>query len=167
MEQAKLTVIEMFQQRGYDTPDNEDDQIIAIKQDGHQICAFFGVFKFNGDKAREIISSMNTMGVNHSIVVYQDSVTPAAKKINRDLENMEIELFSEEELQYNITHHRLQPKFELLSENEAVNLKKNYGSKFSTMLRSDAISRFHFYQRGDIVKVTRKGGYVDYRLVRG
>ena len=168
MQNVVQTVIEMFEQRGYDITEKDEDQITAIKQSGEQVCAFLGPTpKFNGDKAREYITLMNSLGVTHSLVVYQDSVTAAANKINRDLENTEIELFSEEELQYNITKHRLQPKFEILECEEAEKFKKEYGTKFGTILRSDPIARFYFYQRGDVVKILRKDGYVDYRIVRG
>jgi len=34
-------------------------------------------------------------------------------------------------------------------------------------LRTDPISRFYGYERGDIIKVTRTGGIVTYRIVRG
>lgn len=169
MEKAKTVLIEMFEQRNYNTIEEgeEENQVIAIKPDGNQICAFFDVLKFNSEKAQEIIKSMNSLGVNHSIVVYKDSVTSAAKNINQNLENMEIELFSEEQLQYNITKHRLQPKFEVLSEEEAKDFKLKYGTKFGTILRTDPVARFLYYQRGDVIKITRKDGYIDYKIVRG
>ena len=69
---------------------------------------------------------------------------------------MEFELFSIDDLQYNITKHVLQPKFERLSEKEAQDFKKSYGIKFPVLRKDDPISRFYNYKRGDVIRVKRK-----------
>ena len=40
MEKAYEICIEMFEQRGYDIIEKDDDQILAMKKNGKQICAF-------------------------------------------------------------------------------------------------------------------------------
>jgi DNA-directed RNA polymerase subunit H (RpoH/RPB5) len=167
MQKSKETVLEMFQQRGYKLIDDDDTQILAEKEDGNQICAFFDIIKYNGDKAREIIATINSIGILHAVVIYKDTYTSAAKNINNILSNIEIELFCEKELQYNITKHRLQPVFELLSKEKGDEIKKKYGTKFPTLQITDPISRFYNYKKGDVIKVTEKNKYIKYLIVRG
>lgn len=150
--------------------DSISSQIIAIKPDNTRVCAFFNIYKYNGEKAKEIIGIMNSMDLKHAIVVYSNKqmCTPTAKKTKETLaDSLTIELFSEDELQYNITKHVLQPKFEVLTDNEAIDFRKKYGAKFPVLLVTDPISRFYGYKRGNVVKITRKSGYVDFRIVKG
>ena len=168
MEKAQQICLEMFIQRGYSIVEQDEDRITAVKQDGNQICAFMAnTPKFNVERVQEYISLMNELDVRHSIVVYKETATPMAKKVVSSSNEMIIELFTEEELQYNITKHILVPLHEKLSDEEAIIFKKNYGIKFATLLKSDPISRFYGYSRGDIIKITRKGGYITYRIVKG
>lgn len=167
MERAYQTCIEIFTQRGYEITSQDEEQISAIKQNGEEIYAFLSeIPKFNTDRAQEYIGLMYELGIKHSLLVYKNSITSAAKKIEQNLPDMKIELFSLEELQYNITKHRLQPKFECLPKKEADDFKKKYGTRFAIMLKSDPISRFYGYQPGNVIKVTRKNGYVTFRIVR-
>ena len=46
------------------------------------------------------------------------------------------------------------------------NFKKKYTDDIPIILKSDPISRFYGYERGDIIKVTRKSGYVMFRIVK-
>ncbi len=161
--------LEMLQQRGYKITDQEDPtRIFAIKQDGKPMVVFFtNVSKFNVKNIQIYISAMNDMKIFHAIIVYKDSVTPFTKKaISKSLE-MNIELFAEANLQYNITKHRLQPVFEKLSNQEAESFKRDYGTKFGILRSDDPISLFYGYTSGDVVRVTRGGTFVTYRQVRG
>ena len=109
------------------------------------------------------------MDVHHCLIVYKDNVTPVAKKIIEEIKELKIELFHQDELQYNITKHYLVPKHELIYKKgtaEYSNFKDKYTDKFPIILKSDPISRFYAYEKGDIIKVTRKNGYVMYRIVR-
>lgn len=167
MEIALQTCLEMFQQRGYNIIDHDEDRINAIKQDGQSICAFMAdTPKFNVTRVQEYIAFMNELGTNHGLIVYKDNVTPMAKNIVENSQDIIIELFTEEELQYNITKHRLVPKHERLSPEEASKFKARFGSNFPVLLRTDPVARFYGYKRGDIIKVTRKDGII-YRIVKG
>jgi DNA-directed RNA polymerase I, II, and III subunit RPABC1 len=169
MEKVRQTCIEIFQQRGYTDIDTKEETLIkAVKPNKELICAFLlNTPKFNNEKAQSYIGMMNSMDIKHSLIIYKDLVTSSAKKIEQNLKSMRLELFSEDELQYNITKHILQPIFERLSDTDAIEFKKQYGSKFPTILRSDPIARFYGYQRGDVIKVIRKNGYITYRIVKG
>ena len=163
--------MEMFLQRGYDVVEQDEERILAVKEDGAQICAFIPkiMSKFNVDCIQQYISMLKKMDIYHCVIVYKDSATPIAKKVVEDSKEIIIELFNEDELQYNITKHYLVPKHELLfkkKSKECEQFKKKYSDKFPIILKSDPVSRFYGYEKGDIIKITRKEGYVMYRLVR-
>ena len=170
MEKCYNTCLEMFNQRGYDIIEKDEEQILALKRDGKQICAFMATTpKFNVERIQEYISIMKQMDVWHSIIVYKDNVTPIAKKVIEESKEMVIELFSEEELQYNITKHYLVPKHEILFEKGtkgAKEFKAKYSDNFPYLLKTDPVTRFYGYNKGDIIKITRRGGNIMYRIVK-
>jgi len=167
-ERAEQTCIEMLSQRGYtDISKNGDEYFLALKPDGNQVALiFYNLAKFDTKGMKETISLMNEIEVNHIIVVYKEDVTPATKTLLSHSEDREFELFAEEDLQYNITKHRLQPKFERMPECDAEQFIKKYGLKFGTLRVDRPISRFYNYKRGDVIRITRSCGYINYRIVR-
>lgn len=168
MERALQTCVEMFQQRGYEVVEEDEDRVVAIKQDNDQVCAFMAdTPKFNVERVQEYISLMNTMGISHALIVYKENATPVAKKVVDNATGMNIELFTEEELQYNITKHRFVPLHERLSDEDAQKFKSKYGNKFPEIKAGDPVSRFYAYKRGDVIRITRKNGYIAYRIVKG
>jgi DNA-directed RNA polymerase subunit H (RpoH/RPB5) len=115
---------------------------------------------------KETVSMMNDMNILHAIVVYKEEVTPFTKATLTRSEERHFELFAVEDLQYNITKHCLQPKFERLEENEAIEFKQKYGTRFGTLRLDRPISRFYDYNRGDVIRIIRKDGYISYRIVK-
>ena len=92
------------------------------------------------------------------------------KKLIENSVDIKIELFTQEELQYNITKHRLVPKHIKLSSDEAKEFKKTYGLKHPAMILTDPVSRFYDFKRGDVIKIVRMSGedeFVTYRIVKG
>lgn len=171
MDIAIKTVTEMITQREYNIKDTDEEKIIGVNAAGEKIVFFkTSVGKFNIDLVKEYISILSKMGMNHCIVIYTDCVTPLTKKLVENSVDIKIELFTCEELQYNITKHRLVPRHTRLPPNEAKLFKKKYGLKFRAILLTDPITRFYNYQRGDVIKITRDadgGEYVTYRIVKG
>ena len=172
MQTAIDTATEMIIQRGYEITDIDDDKIIGINKDNKQIVIFTQqVAKFNIDRAKEYIGLLYKIGMDHCIIIYIESVTTMTKKLVENSIDVKIELFTQEELQYNITKHRLVPKHIRLSPEKATKFKALYGIKLPTLLRTDPISRFYNYQRGDIIKIIRKNSIGDetisYRIVKG
>jgi len=168
MDKAYETCIEMFEQRDYEIVEKDDERILAIKPDGNQVCAFFTRTrtKFNVDTIQECISMMNQMDINHAIIVYKDIATPVAKKIVDEIVDLTIELFNEDELQYNITKHYLVPKHELLHSKDSEKAKYYKKNKYPLILKTDPMCKFYGFNTGDIIKVTRKGNNIMYRIVR-
>ncbi len=168
---AYQIVEEMFQERGYEIIEQDDERILANKDSQNQICAFIPkiMSKFNVEKIQEYISMLKKMDIWHCLIVYKDTATPIAKKVVEESKDIMIELFNEDELQYNITKHFLVPKHELVykkKSKECEEFKKKYSDKFPVILKNDPVSRFYGYNKGDIIKITRKNGYVMYRIVK-
>jgi DNA-directed RNA polymerase subunit H (RpoH/RPB5) len=156
MDNAYEVCINMFEGRGYTDIMKHDDRITGTKSCGNKVCAFFLDSSFNNDRLKEYISLMNQFTVQHCLVVVRDGITPHAKNAIKLLSEITLEIFSESELQYDITKHRLQPnKFERLPDEAAANFKKKFGFKGAAMLRTDPIARFYLYQKGDIIRIHR------------
>jgi len=170
------TIKEMLKQRGYKKIEEiiEEKHIVIRSLKGpKELYAFVtNIEKFNTEKTQEYIKIMQERGIHHAIIVYKNVITSTARKnINKlptnDEVNLKIELFSDMELQFNITKHRLQPKFKLLSPKEASLFKSKYGKNIPIMFTCDPIARFFNYKPGDVVRLTRKKtGYVSYRIVK-
>jgi DNA-directed RNA polymerase subunit H (RpoH/RPB5) len=85
---------------------------------------------------------------------------------NSTMARMKIEFFSRRDLASNITKHVLQPLFRVLPKSEGDLFKKKYGIKHPKIFTTDPIARFYGYNVGDVVEVTRKNGFVAYRIVK-
>lgn len=160
------TILELLEQRGYKDREIKEDRIIASKKEDI-ICVFTNVIsKFNIDKVKECINILNKMDIRRAICIYKNSITPIAKKAILNMTDYKIELFMEEELLYNITKHRLVPLHIPLCKEKSREFKELYGDKIPIILKTDPISKFLGFQRGDIIKIVRNNGYITYRLVR-
>jgi DNA-directed RNA polymerase subunit H (RpoH/RPB5) len=162
MEKAREICIEMLNQRGYTLVSSEEDKLFAERGEDRVIVIFISVAKFKNESIKECVKTMNTYGYKHGILIYENQITSAAKKTIETIHDIVFEKFSCDELQYNITKHELVPLFEKI---DKVSDFKRVIGKIPIMLATDAISKFYFFKRGDIVKITRKNNYVTYRLV--
>jgi len=157
----------MLEQRGYEIVLADDDLLRADKGNGKIIIVYFHLnSKLNKKDMGKYMTMMKDEGSNHSIIVYMNDITSmSSKSVDQSVE-MKIELFTFEELQFNITKHRLQPaKFTKLPQLETVQFKKTYGVRFPLMKTSDPIARFYDYDKGDLIEVTNKSGLVTHRIV--
>ena len=167
-ENMKRTLLSMLSQRGYkDINDSSTQYLIATKKNKN-ICVFLEVVaKLNTAEIQKYINMLNTMGSNHCILVYKTN-TPSVKNIIKEANNigLEIELFTEDELQYNITEHVLVPTHKALNKRDCKEFKDKHGSQVPVLLRTDPICRFYNFRKGSIIKVTRRNGFVAYRIVK-
>jgi len=162
------TVLEMFQQRGYEISEQDDERILAMKPDSTYICAFVPRIctKFNVDQLQHFLSMTKQMGLAHCLIVYKDSATAPARKIVDLVPDIKIELFLEDELQYNPTKHILVPEHVLYAKKGTKKAKQQDWSAYPVISRLDPISRFLGFERGDIIKITRHNGLVIFRVVK-
>jgi DNA-directed RNA polymerase I, II, and III subunit RPABC1 len=170
MVKARETIIEMFNQRGYTDIDSDiDNRILAIKPDGEQVCAFGSIIeKLNNDEIHSYIAQLQQDEIKHGLLVYEGIPTPAVKSVMANLPELgiNIEIFHADDLQFNLTKHVLVPKHVLLSKEDAKEFRLKFGINIPVILRSDAVSRFYDFHKGDIIMIIRKTGAISYRIVR-
>ena len=167
VDRSPEVITEMMAARGYQIVETEEDKMLAENEKGHRILVLFvedSNLNINTVKALDSILSEN--GLNHAILVYNKNITSSAKKIIETVSHFTIETFQKSELQFNITTHRLVPKHERCCDEESAEIKKKWGAKLPGILTIDPVSRFYNYKRGEIIKITRKDGFVAYRIVR-
>lgn len=163
----KNICLEMLNQRGYDILESDSEKIIGKNSKDEKICVILSVIpKFNVERIEQCISFVNELEIKHAICIYSDNITSVAKTMIEKMVDMKIELFNVEELQFNITKHRLVPEHVRVSSEAASIIKKEVGLKFGSLLKVDPITRFYGYEKGDIIKISRKNGVVTYRIVR-
>lgn len=175
---VRTTVIVMLGKRGYTIMEDEEDKpIVASRGVGartKKVVVFFCESRKLSVKDLEgITKEMNTRDISHGIIVYKNAVTSKAKEtiqqfeiVGKQLSKFYIELFEDKTLEYDITEHILVPKHEALTKVQSAEFKKTYGTGIPTLLTSDPVCRFYGFQKGDVVKITRRNGYITYRLVR-
>lgn len=166
------TIKELIHQRGYQIQKDESAAIIAIHK---KTAKKMGVFMFPNTKFRvshfyEYTSLMKEYEIKHAIIVFKQTITPAAKKlVLSNIEEYRIEFLKEESLSYNITKHVLVPKHIKVSKKEGSEIKKMLSpSNMSKMLVTDAVSMFYGYRPGDVIRIIRKVDgldYIHYRIV--
>lgn len=91
---------------------------------------------------------------------------------NRSAQDLRFELFEEDELSVNITHHELVPKHTPLSEEELKEVLHAHALELPQLpriLSTDPVARYYGLERGQVVRIERKsmsaGLYATYRQV--
>jgi DNA-directed RNA polymerase I, II, and III subunit RPABC1 len=168
MEKAYQICTELFDQRGYTDIDTEEtDQLSALEpSNGEMVYAFFvETLKFNIDCVQNYMSLMNTLDIKHCIIIYNDTITPSAKKAIKTNMDFDIELYRVNELQYNVTKHRLVPRHEQIHGEEYEFVQKKFGASLPKLFDNDPVARFYHFQKGNIIRVTRLNHSIAYRIV--
>ena len=168
MENASRICTQMLTQRGYENKVIIDENTIKMENGDKAIIVFFDTQpKLNKGSISKYMSIMKEENVTHSIIVYSESVTNmTSKSVEQSLE-MKIELFCVDELQFNITKHRLQPKIvRNLTRDENIAFRKQFGIKLPVMRYTDALRRFYNFGIGDIIEMTDARDIVSYRVVK-
>lgn len=173
MDKSYSIIKEMLAQRMYSICASDQanlGMIKAKKPTGDFMVVFFlHKQKINTVQIQNYICQIRDLDINHCIIVYEDTITPVAKKIINETSSYKIELFEMEELQSNITKHYLVPKHSIAYKKGCEGYSefiKKFGTKFPILLKNDPVAKFYNYGVGDIIKIQRKDGFVIYRIVK-
>lgn len=155
---------EMIHARGYEICQERQDMIIALDKRNRKKSFVYVLFTGNRNVniklVKEYFVLIQNEKITHCIIVYNGTITPTARSSLMAFD-VHLELFSTDELQFNITKHQLVPK------HERVQREKNIDyTKFPILKSTDPISRFYGYQIGDLIRITRKDGTIAFRVVR-
>lgn len=164
--------LEMLQDRGYtstethETEDKDEMTVLVNETTNSKICIHINYFgKLNVQQIESFFSKTQSIGLNHCIILYQNSITPKANKII-SICKIKCELFTIDELQYNLTKHYLVPKHIRLNVSQSKTFKAKYGTKIPILFSSDPVSRYYDFKCGDIIRIERKDNIIGYRIVK-
>ncbi|TKY49688.1 DNA-directed RNA polymerase V subunit 5C [Spatholobus suberectus] len=193
--ESRRTVLEMLTDRGYDvvqhsnlTPSLAEFRSRFGQQPNPQTLGFCVshlsgpsntvqvVFAGTDDIRKGTVSEIYSQIVDREnlkglILIVQSEMTSFAKK---DLESwpFKVEIWRIHDLLVNITKHVLQPKYEVLTDDEKKALLTNYNleeKQLPFMLKTDAIARYYGLEKGQVIKSTHSGpmieSHVSYRCV--
>ncbi|XP_061352887.1 DNA-directed RNA polymerase V subunit 5C [Gastrolobium bilobum] len=184
--QCRRTVLEMLRDRGYDIPNSELTRSISefrslfgqepnpealrirVSLSTHPFHKVLVVFTGTSVVTKATILGIygqitNEERLNRLIIVVQSKMTAFARK---ELETcpLEVEIIEMNDMLFNITKHVLQPKYEVLTDDEkrALLMKYNVEEKqLPYMLKTDPIARYYALRKGQVIKITHKGDLVD------
>lgn len=173
MEKQAISVMEeMLIDRGYNIQyiDHEltHEHQFCVKANRNNdwlLCFINEEEKVNIAGIKDRISILNKEAANHCIIIYRSSVTSTAKKSIETLEYV-FELFGLNELQLNITRHRLVPRHCRVTEEERQMLDSKYKGSLPQILTTDPVCRYYSFARGEYVRIHRKNGTIMYRVVK-
>ena len=171
MDNAILTVKEMIKVRNYTLEseiDLEDEYRILCKNENDEIVSFifYKLLKINKDVSKNLIKELNSLNIHHCIIICNIDNTHSSKQLLNEIPTIHFEFFKFNELQINITKHKLVPKHIKLEGKELLENKKLYtNTQLPKLLKTDPISRFYNYQKGDRIKILRNNDEIYYRIV--
>ncbi|TFY60032.1 hypothetical protein EVG20_g7574 [Dentipellis fragilis] len=138
-----------------------------------QIFVFFSDEKSVGVKTmRKLLGILEEKNINRGIIIFPGVMTSSARKVILAMQaRFKLEEFAEADLLVNITHHKLVPRHEVLTQEQKRLLLEKYRLKETQLPRiqiADPIARYYGLRRGQVVKITRPsetaGRYASYRI---
>jgi len=166
MDINKQIIEKLLEYRNYRIIERTDNKFIAQNNDKFLLVIFSSHSNLNIDNIKEYLSILHSLSFNHSIIVYNKSITSAAKKIikHAKIHKIIVEVFQSNKL-VDISVHRLFRPHKKITGDEEKEIRKQYGSKLPKILTSDAMVRWYGFEKDDILCITRKDGHITYRLV--
>ncbi len=188
------TLNKMMEDRGYSKNDNSNlkyDEFIAKLNINKKMYGIFAKVdpadpdniirtyyeyipnpKINMENIKDFFELMKESKVNSGIILLSGKLSQQAKqKLSEINTQLQVEMFSLNELVVNITEHELVPKHILLTPEEKKKLLERYRIKDSQLpkiLSTDPVARYLGLTRGQVVKIVRvsetAGRYITYRI---
>ena len=188
------TLNKMMEDRGYSKNDNSNlkyDEFIAKLNIDKKMYGIFAKVdpadpdniirtyyeyipnpKINMENIKDFFELMKESKVNSGIILLSGKLSQQAKqKLSEINTQLQVEMFSLNELVVNITEHELVPKHILLTPEEKKQLLERYRIKDSQLpkiLSTDPVARYLGLTRGQVVKIVRvsetAGRYITYRI---
>lgn len=136
---------------------NYNCKLVYIDTDGNK----GGVFWPKSTKLGiDLVKYFTNLSINNqwsSFILIINNITPAAKKdlINNIKHVYNAEFFYIDNLQVNITRHKLQPKVFKLSEGEKEIVQQQFNvplDKFPLMQEDDPVAQYYKFRKGDLIR---------------
>jgi DNA-directed RNA polymerase subunit H (RpoH/RPB5) len=158
----------MMLNRGYVFLRKKDDvYLIYGNTDNQKVIVWcYQSDKLNIDGIKEFICVLEKDRYRHGIIIYQNTMTSSTKKVLDNLYKFCIELFLLKELQYDLTKFRYFCHHEKLRGEQAKAIREKFGNNLPNMLKTDVVSRYYYFQKNDVIRITRRNGTITYRVVK-
>lgn len=164
---AEVICQEMLSQRECKFLKKADNYLVYLDPDDTLIYVFFDqVSKLNISNVKDYIKLMEKDLITHGIIIHNSCVTASAKKVIMNVIHMNIELFDVQDLQFNITKHRLYRPHISLPSSEREEFVRKFGDKIPIIQRTDPVCAFFNFKKGTILKIIRKDNFISYRIVK-
>ena len=156
-----------------------DKMTLIFKRNNKQLLVYFHPLdsKLCQSDMSYIRSLMSEKKAQHLVLVVNNKATPKVSSVLEILGH-NAQLFSEEELMFNVTRHQLVPKHTLVTGDEREQILSTYATLpdgkqhldlLPGMFTNDAIVRYYNYKVDDLICIERprNDGFVDlsYRIV--
>ncbi len=192
---SRKTVLELLQDRGYteasslhmtfkkfkewaENLDSIKDEMgfVISGQAGDILVHWHTPRKLGSQEFTNLVSNIRSSHAERAIVLIEDSVTHCAKATLKSLKQKGtyIDVFTMEEMQFNVSHHNLVPKHEVCSQEEKSRVMKAYAvdrTQLPNIKTADAMVRYLGVPKGKLIRIIRdsdtmKGHKtISYRLV--
>lgn len=148
--------------RGYNILYEKENEIVTDQC----YIIFTGDIKININYIKDLTRLMTEQDIEHVIVIYNGNITMNTQNI-RDIKLLyNIEFFNEKSCMYNVTKHTLVPKHEKLNKGcEEYRFIYKEKNNLPHIFEHDPVCKYYNFKQGDLLKITRKGGVIAYRLV--
>lgn len=162
-QRVRTHVSEMLEDRKYTDIQSQKDMITCFDGDKKVIVSFL-----RDDKLTiKILRVMVGMDAQRFIVVSITGPTSFTKREIHDQKH-EVEIFSFKDFAINISRHSEVPWHEKITCEEREQLLEKIGSPdghcLPRLLKTDAMCRYHGFEKGDIIKIIRKFGCQEARV---
>ena len=157
----------MMINRGYDLTETDGNiRLYKNTEDKKVVTWLYTNEKLNIDSIKDFVLILENKKCVHGIIIYNSTVTSSSKKVLEHIQNYKIELFSLNEFSYNLTEHMYYCPHKKLNKEEAEHVKTTFGTKLPYLLKTDPVVRYFYFQKNDIIEITRRNGSIAYRIVK-
>lgn len=164
-EQATKTIKQMLSDRNYELFDEDDFTYQSRTDTEKKVKVFFCVgAKLNIDTMKSFVAILQKKCLHHAIIIYDNVITSSTRKLLDHLWDIYVEVFHIDEMQFNVTHHSLYAKHELLG-SDGVKEIKHLVKKLPVILRTDPVVRYFDFQKHSVLQIHRLDGTTSYRVV--
>jgi DNA-directed RNA polymerase subunit H (RpoH/RPB5) len=146
-----------------------DGLFVFQHQDSGIITLLVFIFseKMGIDSLKYIIGFCEKINIKNVIIIHQNIVTSNCRKVIESLFQYNIEIFELNQFQYDITSlYYYVPHEKVNDENLITFIKQRYQNKIPILLKTDVISRYFNFKRGDIIQINRGENNICYRIVK-
>lgn len=119
--------------------------------------------KLSSPECTSLMACLKDAGIHNALVIIDDSVTPHVKNTLRLARRKDqiIEVFTLEEMQFNVSKHCLVPKHIICSKEEKKKIRKAYGKDLPGIKASDPQMKYLGAKKGQLIKIFRDSSVLE------